>query len=106
MITPIFFTLSSIQVKYLSGPKHGFDASKLSFGSYALVGFILSIFLLNHFVNNYDNGVFSFKMLGLGLFGSIVNTLGIVLINKAYSVGPMGPVAALGCIQSIMFTTI
>lgn len=40
----------------------------------------------------------------MGLFGSVVNTCGIVLIGKAFTIGPMGPVSALGCIQSIMFS--
>ena len=45
-------------------------------------------------------------LLIIGTLGSIVNTLGLVLLCKAFSVGPLGPVQALACIQSIMFSAV
>ena len=105
MITTIFFTTSSLLNKYLTDPKAmGFDSWKLSFASYSIVGFCLLLGLIYRAVSDPES--FQSRMLFLGTFGSIINTFGIVLLNKAYSEGPLGPVAALTSIQSIMFSIV
>jgi drug/metabolite transporter (DMT)-like permease len=98
----LFFTSSSLMMKYLTGPFRGFDSFKLSFSSYFIVGTILSGMLLNYGLQNPES--FEWDMLWLGLFGSVVNTIGIVIIGKAFSTGPLGPVSALSCLQSILFS--
>jgi drug/metabolite transporter (DMT)-like permease len=53
-----------------------------------------------------ESQFFSFKHLFVGAVGGIITSLGLVLMNKAYSIGPLGPVAALTCLQSVFFTIV
>ena len=93
-MTSLIFTVSSLLTKYLTGPTCGFDPVNISFASYAFIGFFLALGLLYHSITDS----FSFPTLVLGTLGGVINTIGIVLFNKAYSIGPLGSVAALGCI--------
>ena len=102
MITPVFFVSTGLSAKHLIVNK-GFDSFKLSFASYAFVGFFLFCILIFQSMNDPD---FNTKLLAIGTFGSIINTLGIVLIVKANSIGPMGPVNALSSISTIMFSAV
>lgn len=42
----------------------------------------------------------------IGFFGSIINNVGIVICNLAYTYGPAGPVAALACTSTIALTVV
>lgn len=102
MITPVFFVSSGVSAKHLIVNK-GFDSFKLSFLSYAFVGFFLFCILVYQVITDPE---VSTKLLAIGTFGSIINTVGIVLIIKANSIGPLGPVNALSSISTIMFSAV
>ena len=74
----------------MTAPKRGFNSWSLCFGSYTLVGFTLTTILIIRSIS--IPGSFKPGTLAIGTFGSIVNTLGIVLINRACTIGPLGPV--------------
>lgn len=42
----------------------------------------------------------------IGTFGAIINTLGLISINKACTIGPLGPVNALNATSTIMFSIV
>lgn len=90
------FTTSSLLNKYLTGPKRKFNTWKLSFGAEAFVGFFLTIGLLVKIAGNPD--FFSWRFIAIGTVGGIFHTLAVVLINKAYTLGPLGPVSAMGTV--------
>eukprot|EP00347_Sterkiella_histriomuscorum_P009767 403339972 len=102
LISPIFFATSNIQTKYLT-TKRGFDAAKLSFGAFTIVGLILSGFLIPIIQNSET---FSIRNLIVGTLGSILNTIGLSLIAKACTIGPVGPAVSLVNLNTIMFTII
>lgn len=101
LISPVFFATSNIQTKYLT-TKRNFDSSKLSFGAFAVVGIILTFFLIPKF----SSESFSYRNLIVGTIGSILNTIGLSLIAKACTLGPVGPVVSLVNLNTILFTMI
>jgi len=101
VFTPILFVSSGITIKQLCS-RQGFDAFKVQFLSYSIVGLILFGFLLSR-LNEPD---FSKELLGVGTFGSIFNTIGIAIMGKACSVGPIGPINALNNISTVLFSLI
>lgn len=101
LISPVFFATSNIQTKYLT-TKRNFNSSKLSFGAFASVGIILTCFLIPQF----SSESFSYRNLIVGTIGSILNTIGLSLIAKACTVGPVGPVVSLVNLNTILFTII
>ena len=103
-LTPILFTCSNLQAKYFTGPACKHDSWKLSFGSFAFVGFFLMLGLLYRALSNPET--YSPRLLIIGTAGSIINTLGLVLMSKACSLGPLGPISALGCIQNVLFSAV
>jgi hypothetical protein len=83
--------------------KRGFNAFNLSFGSLSLLGVLLLPSLI--FIRGIEN--LSLHFLVIGTASSILNTLGGVLIVKASSVGPLGPVNAfIASASSIFFILI
>ena len=101
LIAPFGFATSNLQSKYLATQK-GFDPSKLTFGAFGLVGFFLSFFLLAEVLQNGIN----IRFLILGIFGSILNTVGLVFISKACACGPIGPVISLVNMNTILFSMV
>ena len=98
LLTTLFITISSLLSKYLT-QELGLSSWNVSFTAYTLCGIGLLIGLLSK--NEID-----ISLLIIGTIGSIINTLGLVLANKAFSIGPLGPVGALLSIQSIFFTVL
>lgn len=101
LVTPLFFASSNIQTKYLT-TKLNFDASRLSFGSFILVGVILTGILIPQM---FLPG-FVFKYLIVGTIGSISNVIGLVFMAKACSTGPIGPAMALSNMNTIIFSIV
>lgn len=102
LITPCFFTSNGILTKHLTGPKVNFNPSRLSFSSYFIVNFIIMIYAIIYWQSHpFDSYLFWF-----GLAGSIVNTLGIVCIQNALSLGPAGPVSAMAASASFFLVII
>lgn len=88
-------------MKFLVG-KLKFDPSDISFGGYMIVNTLIVIGGIFYwtFVE------FDWKVFVIGFFGSIINNLGIVAINHAFSCGPAGPIAALSSTSTIMLTIV
>ena len=101
VFTPFLFASSGLQMKNMC-LNRGFNAFKVNFLSYAFVGAILFGVLISR-MNDPD---FSQKFLVIGTIGSIINTLGLVSINRACSSGPLGPVNALSSSSTIMFSIV
>lgn len=87
LVTPVFFTLNGLLTVHLTS-KTGFNSSRISFNSYFIVNVIITIVAVFYYQTHY----FDMNLFWVGLFGSIVNTLGIVCIQNALSTGPCGPV--------------
>lgn len=101
IITPFIFSASNFLNKFLT-VNRGFDAFKFSFLSYALVGGILTVPLLM----KLGTPDFDYQYMMIGGIGSIINTLGLVSISKACTVGPLGPVSALSNSSTVMFSIV
>lgn len=101
LITPIWFTASAMLIKHMT-QKRGFDSNRLSYGAFMLVSFIMVVVGIFYWtLIEFDLPVFL-----VGFFGSIINNVGIVIVNLAFSTGPAGPVAALTCTNTIALTII
>lgn len=82
--------------------KRGFDSNKLSFGAYSVVCMLMTIVGIVYWTTvEFDLPIFL-----IGLFGSIINNVGIVIVNLAYTYGPAGPASALACTSTIALTII
>lgn len=57
-------------------------------------------------MTKFDDPDFSERLLTIGTIGSVINTLGLVIVNKAYTLGPIGAVSALSNISTIMFSIV
>ena len=101
IITPALFASQAGLMKHLCGQK-GFDAFKLQFLAYAIVG----VGLFSVLMTKENDADFSEEFLAIGTVGSIINTLGIVLAGKSYTLGPLGPVSALQSVSTVMFSTV
>ena len=80
----------------------GFDGTLSSMSSYLVVNILVLIFAIIW----WQYSSFSAYLFWLGLLGSIINTIGLSLINTAISCGPMGPVAAIGSCANILLVVI
>jgi len=90
VITPIGFAISGMLVKWLVRYR-GMHPSYLSFGSYTIINFLLTVGAIIFFC---VHGI-SWKLFFIGFVGSVINTLGIVSAVHAVSNGPAGPASAL-----------
>lgn len=100
-ILPILFAASAMTVKHCTLHR-GFDPDTLSFGSYLLVCAPLSLIGVAYWLTvEFDSSVFF-----IGFVGAIINNVGIVMLNRAYSSGPSGPSNALSCASAIGLTAI
>lgn len=98
VIAPFFFATSNITAKFLTNKK-GFEATKISFGSFFVVGAILIVVL---FWKTEINPTY----LLIGTIGSVLNTLGLTFLALACSSGPVGPATALSNLHTLLFTII
>ena len=103
-LTPCFFTASGLFIKHLTKPSVGFNPITISFST----SFIVSLFIMIagvtwfwRYVENFQKDLFI-----LGLFGSIFDTAGKACIQKAYSRGPAGPVAAFVEMNNVLLVII
>ena len=90
--TPITFTANSMLTKHLSIHQANFNASTISFSSYLVVNIIVIIFAIPY----WCLVEFSPYLFWVGFFGALINTLGLVCVQIAVSIGPAGPVSAIG----------
>ena len=102
IITPISFTANSMLTKHLSVHQVGFNASQFSFSSYLVVNVIVLIVAIPY----WCLVEFSSYLFWVGLFGALINTLGLVCVQNAVSVGPAGPVAAICAISNLAMVII
>ncbi|CDW83526.1 UNKNOWN [Stylonychia lemnae] len=101
VITPLVFAVNGIQIKNMV-THHGFDVIKVNFLCYGIGGVGLFIVLLTKIqADDFSDYYFT-----VGAIGSIINTLGLVSINKACTIGPLGPVNALSATSTIMFSIV
>ena len=100
--TPMFFTTNGLLTKHLTSERIGFNASTISFTSYFIVNVIVMIVAIPYW-SMYG---FSQYLFWLGLVGSIINTLGIVCIQNALSLGPAGPVSAIAAVSAVLLVVV
>ena len=100
--TPMFFTTNGLLTKHLTSERIGFNASTISFTSYFIVNVIVMIVAIPYW-SMYG---FSQYLFWLGLVGSIINTLGIVCIQNALSLGPAGPVSAIPAVSAVLLVVV
>ena len=98
----MFFTTNGILTKHLTSERINFNASTISFSAYFIVNLIVIICAIPYWV------IFGFStyLFWLGLIGSIINTLAIVCIQNALSLGPAGPVSAIIAVGSVLLVII
>eukprot|EP00347_Sterkiella_histriomuscorum_P017226 403350201 len=101
VFTPFIFAASGLQMKNMC-VNRGLDAFKVNFLSYAIIGAILFGIL----VTRMGTPEFSQEYFIIGGIGSIINTLGLVSIGKACTIGPLGPVNALSSSSTVMFSIV
>lgn len=101
ILSPITFATSSMLIKYMANVK-AMPVSLVSFTSFTIVNTLLMIAGIIYWATtDFNQGVF-----WIGLVGSIINNLAIVLIGYTLSIGPAGPVAAITTVQTIILTVI
>ena len=102
LITPIFFVVGTLFVKYLTSPSVGFDPFTLTFGytgitnSLTLLVGILWFWSAENPVNK--------ELFVRGFFSSIFDNLGLAFEDKATSIGPAGPISGLISLNSVLLT--
>ena len=102
VVTPMFFSTNGVLTKHLTSKEIGFDATNISFTSYLFV----NIFLLILAIPYWCLVTFDQKLFWIGLFGSIINVLGLVSIQNALSKGPAGPVSAIAAVSCLLVVII
>lgn len=80
----------------------GFDGLALSFNAILLVNIIQLIGAIIYWVKYH----FSFYLFWCGIIGSILNTLGVVICNEAFQIGPLGPIQAISTMSNIFLVAI
>jgi drug/metabolite transporter (DMT)-like permease len=102
LFTPCMFCTNGMFTKKVFSPEVGFDASNCSFTAYGLVNVIVLFFAVPYWVNtSYNNELF-----WVGMFGSIINCIGLVCIQNALTMGPAGPVSAIAASSCILLVII
>lgn len=102
ILTPVTFTVNGILTKHLTGDKMKFNPSTISFSAYLLVNIIVLLCAIPY----WQAIPFSQYLFWIGLVGSVINTLGIVCIQNALSLGPAGPVSAIAAVASILLVIV
>ena len=102
VFTPVFFSLNGVLTKHITSEKIGFDATNITFTAYLLVNIFLLIFAIPYWtIVNFDK-----KLFWIGLFGSVINVLGLVCIQNALAKGPAGPVSAIAAVSTLLVVII
>ena len=92
-ITPMFMVTNALYIKHLTKPEVGFNAMTVSFGASGTNSVIILI-IGGAWYWTYSEA-FNSKLFIIGFFASIFDTIGKACIQRAYSLGPGGPVSAL-----------
>lgn len=90
VFTPLLFTSSGLLSKHMC-LKRGFEPFKQLYFAYFCAG----LFLFSILLTRLDQPNFSPRLLLIGTLGSIINIIGLSMINKAITLGPIGAVSAL-----------
>ena len=104
VITPCFFLAQSFFTKFITQPKYNFDARTASFGTSSVTSFLVLILGVAWFwrsVQPFDSWLF-----GIGILGSIFDTVGKSFIQMAFANGPAGPVAGLVEINNVLLVVV
>jgi len=98
------FTLKNVTLFILTNKRFGFNFKSidLSMSTYLCV----NIFILIGAIVYWTLVDFNSYYFLIGTFASIVNTIGLSVVNKAISCGPMGPVAAIIAISNILLVIV
>ena len=97
IITPITFTILAILSKYLCSPEVGFDDTNMSFSTYLFSNIVVLAVALPYWTYNK----FSVYCFWTGFIASVLDTVGMVSMTKAYANGPTGPIGAILSICNI-----
>jgi len=76
IVTPIMFSINGMFTKKVVSPEVGFDASDISFTSFAMVKILVLFAAIPYWINVE----FSPYLFWMGGIGSIINTIGITCI--------------------------
>lgn len=102
IVTPIWFTVSSLWVKHLTSKDGGqFEVYTLTFTSSMLGNGIIQIVAVSwywQYVAEFDRNLFL-----IGMLTSMMDVLGMSFINDALSNGPCGPVQAYVMLTNVGF---
>lgn len=82
--------------------KRDFEPFKQLYFAYFCAG----LFLFSILLTRLDEPDFSPRLLLIGTLGSIVNIVGLSMINKAITLGPIGAVSALTNLSTVMFSIV
>ena len=93
ILTPCFFVTSALFIKHLTSKEVGFDAMTVSFATSSATSVLIIIIGAAWFWQEVET--FNKRLFIIGFFGSILDTCGKACIQRAYSKGPAGPVAAI-----------
>ena len=103
-ITPIFFLAAGLFNKHLTGPTKGFDATTLAVGTSCTVSILTLILGVSWYWVKVE--AFNPVLFGVGIVASILDTTGKVFLQRAFSSGPIGPVAAITELNNVLLITI
>ena len=104
IISPIFFCIETIVLRYLTAKDRGFgfNGATLSMSAYFCVNSLIFTFAIIF----WQFHTFTKELFWIGLLGSIINTFGLTSLNTAYTSGPMGPVSAISACANIMLVVV
>ena len=101
-ITPIFFTTNGMLQKHLSSKRVGFDPSLVASNSITVTSIVVVCIALPYWVNvEFESRIF-----WIGFIGSIIDTIGKVVSQTAFSYGPTGPCCALQAMGGVYLVII
>ena len=103
IMTPISFTTNGVLVKHLTTKsKFPFEPTNLSFTAYVMANLIV----LCGAIAYWSLIEFSTYLFIVGIIGSIINTIGLVSLGNAFSMGPAGPISAIAAISNLLLVII
>jgi len=103
IMTPISFTTNGVLVKHLATKSNlPFEPTNLSFTAYIIV----NLLVLCGAIPYWSLIEFSKYLFVVGTIGSIINTIGLVSLQNAFSRGPAGPISAIAAISNLLLVLV
>ena len=80
-----------------------FNATKITFTTHLVMNIMFLIVGIPYWLHFNNFSMYLFK---LGMFGGVLNCLGLVSLQNAFATGPLGPCLAIVALSSIVFVII